>query len=114
MTEQEAALVNMLRAQMVLSSRHFKDLFARAVVPQRWLYRWLFRGENGELRRVGEHVLRDLRDFCGADRTTIFDPDIAVMARREGRREVFVRISNFLNLDEQQVQQLMEIDDGGA
>lgn len=106
--------INILRARAILSSRHFKDLFARAVVPKRWLYRWLFRGENGELRRVGEHVLADLRDFCLADRATIFDPDVAVMARREGRREVFVRISNFLNLDEQQVQQLMEIDDGGV
>lgn len=106
-------VLNPLRVKAVLLSRQFKELFAGAFVPKRWLYGWLFKGENGELRRVGEHVLADLRNFCFADRTTIFDTEPLIMARREGRREVFARIVNFLNLDEKVVQQLMELEDGG-
>ena len=103
-------MVNALRVRAVLSARMFKELFARAFIPRRWLYQWLFRGENGELRQVGEHVLADLRHFCGADRISLFDSDPLVMARRIGRREVFDRLTNFLNLDEAVVQKLMEID----
>ena len=107
------AEINQLRVKAVLSARHFKDLFARAIVPKRWLYNWLFKGENGELRRVGEHVLADLRDFCWANPSAqVFNLEPLIMARRLGRRETFERIINFLNLDEQQVQQLMELDDG--
>lgn len=106
--------INWMRAKAILSARHFKELFAGAIVPKRWLYGWLFRGENGELRRVGEHVLADLRGYCRGDEPSDFDTEPLVMARRAGRREVFMRIINFLNLDEEQVQQLMELDDGGA
>lgn len=88
-------LVNLLRVRSVLLSRHYKGL----------VY-----GDNGELRRDAERVLADLREFCGVSRATIFDPEPLIMARREGRREVFVRIQNFLNLDEKTVQQLMELD----
>jgi hypothetical protein len=34
------------------------------------------------------------------------------MARRQGRRDVWLRISNYLLLDEEQVNRLMEVDDG--
>lgn len=102
---------NRQRFRAILQSRAWKELIA-FVVPRGWFYNWLFRGENGELRIVGEHVLADLRDFCGVSRPTIFDPDPLIMARREGRREVFVRITNLLNLDEAIVQKLMELDDG--
>lgn len=88
-------LVNQIRVRSVLKSRHYKGLF---------------KGDNGQLKRDGEVVLADLREFCGVSRPTIFDPDGMVMARREGRREVFVRLMNFLNLDEALVQQLMELD----
>jgi hypothetical protein len=74
-------------------------------------YKGLFY-DNDQVTRQGEHVLADLRRFCHADRPTIFDREPLVMARREGRREVFGRIINFLNLDERAVQQLMELDDG--
>ena len=103
--------VNKQRFRAVLLSRSYKFLFG-ALVPMRRLYPALFRGENGDLHNVSEHVLADLRDFCGASRPTIFDPDPLIMARREGRREVFVRIVNMLNLDEAKVQQLMELDHG--
>lgn len=108
-----AVMQNLIRRAAIGVSRIYKDLFWLPVLPRGWFYRWMFRGENGELRRSGEMVLSDLRDFCFAGpQDTIFDPDPLVMARREGRREVFLRIQYFLNLDEKTVQQLMEIDDG--
>jgi hypothetical protein len=107
-----ASDANQMRAWALRMAQSFKDAFASAFVPKNWLYRWLFVGENGDFRRVGEHVLADLRSFCFADRPTIFDLEPIVMARREGRREVFMRVQNFLNLDEAAVQKLMELDDG--
>lgn len=112
---------NRLRRRAILIAREFKWVFM--AVPawftarppkglRRRLFRWLFLGEGGRLHRAGEVVLADLRGFCFADRSTIFDADPIVMARREGRREVFVRITNYLNLDEAAVQKIMELDDG--
>lgn len=71
-------------------------------------YKGLFFGENGQLRQDGERVLADLRRFCHAGSATIFSTEALEMARREGRREVFVRLTNMLNLDEDQVSKLME------
>ena len=102
---------NRARYRAILLSRAYKDLLA-GVIPRGRIYNWLFRGENGDLRRVGEHVLADLRTFCLLDEPTIFEPDPMIMARREGRREVGLRIMHMLNLDEQAVQQLMRLDDG--
>ena len=104
---------NLVRRAAIAVSRLYKDLFWGALVPRGRIYAWLFRGENGDLRRTGEMVLSVLRDFCFANPAdTVFDPEPLVMARREGRREVFLRIQNFLNLDESTVQKLMEVDDG--
>lgn len=102
---------NQLRHRAIMLSRSVKELIAGAI-PRGWLYNWLFRGENGELRRVGEHVIADLREFCFLENSTIFDTDPLIMARREGRREVAMRIINLLNLDEATVQKLMRLDDG--
>lgn len=88
---------NALRLRSLLLSRDYKRVFLV---------------DNGPVARAAEHVLADLRSFCHVERPTIFDKDPLVMARREGRRETFVRIQRMLNLDEQQVQKLMEIDDG--
>ena len=82
--------------------------------PARWTalaYRLVFTVDGSQRRIAAEHVLADLRDFTFA-RTSAFDPDPIIMARRQGRRDVWLRISNYLNLDEAQVQKLMEIDDG--
>lgn len=46
---------------------------------------------------AGERVLRDLAKFCRANETT-FHPDARVSAGLEGRREVWLRIQNHLNL----------------
>ncbi|WP_404480035.1 hypothetical protein [Novosphingobium sp. BL-52-GroH] len=105
-------VVNVHSEAWVIVSRIYRDLFRWLVVPKSRLYRWVF-GEGPEgMRRCGELVLSDLAEFCHADKPTIFDTDPLVMARREGRREVFVRIQNFLNLDENAVRKVMEIDDG--
>lgn len=85
--------INRVRTRFILKSRNYKGLFF---------------GENGDLRREGVRVLADLRGFCRAGDATIFSTEALEMARREGRREVFVRISNMLNLDEEAVQKLME------
>ena len=90
-------LENVLRLRSVIVSRRYKQLFL---------------GDHGALKRSAEQVLVDLRGFCHVDKPTIFSSDAVLMARREGRREVFVRITRMLNLDEAQVQQLMENDDG--
>jgi hypothetical protein len=58
-----------------------------------------------------EIVLADLRDFCFGNSTT-FHADPYVAARRQGRREAWLRISQHLNLDEERVQKLVELDDG--
>lgn len=88
---------NALRLRSLLLSRDYKRVFLV---------------DKGPVANAAEHVLADLRSFCHVERPTIFDKDPLVMARREGRRETFVRIQRMLNLDEQQVQKLMEIDDG--
>ncbi|WEK43639.1 MAG: hypothetical protein P0Y64_02055 [Candidatus Sphingomonas colombiensis] len=78
---------------------------------RRWLYRIAFTVDGETLRLAANHVLADLRDFSFA-RTSAFDPDPIIMARRQGRRDVWLRIANYLELDETAVQKLMEIDDG--
>ncbi|PNU05813.1 hypothetical protein [Novosphingobium guangzhouense] len=103
--------LNQVRQWAIRRARVYKDLFATALVPKGWLYRWLFGDGKGGINVVGEMVLSDLRGFCHVADPTIFDKDPLVMARKEGRREVFVRIQNFLNLDENAVRHLMEIED---
>lgn len=101
---------NMQRAHAILVSRAFKDLFW-IVAPRRSRWRWLFLNDDGELRRAGEAALAELRNYAGVNQSS-FRTDPLLMARMEGRREVVMRIINYLNLDEAQVQILMEIDDG--
>jgi hypothetical protein len=112
---------NRKRYRAILISREVKALFA--VVPERvasfagrwlagWLLRWMFLGADGKPHRGGEIVLAEIRRLTLLERTTIFDPDPVVMAYREGKRAVGVQIMALLNLNEQDVQKLMEIDDG--
>ena len=64
-----------------------------------------------QLRIAAHHVLADLRDFTAAEKP-MFNSAPLIMARLQGRRDVWLRITRYLNLDEAQVQKLMEIDDG--
>lgn len=117
---------NQLRQRSVLVSRSFKAVFTPDQARPRW-HRWLawilwptswrarfwqatFSADAHGLGREANHVLADLRDFCFAEKTS-FDPDPHIAARREGRRDVWLRIQRYLNLDEAMVQKLMEIDD---
>lgn len=47
---------------------------------------------------MGKDILRDLNLFCNGTRSN-FDSDALMMARMEGRREVFNRIMTFLKID---------------
>ena len=51
---------------------------------------------------AGEAVLVDLAKFCRAGAST-FDPDPRIHAVLEGRREVWLRIQNHLNLTPDQL-----------
>lgn len=50
-------------------------------------------------------VLADLQRFCRANETT-FNPDARIAANLDGRREVWLRIQNHLNLNEEQLAEL--------
>ena len=83
-------------------SRHYKSLFL----------------QDEKLKRSSEVVLADLRKFCFFDSTTglkrhntenSIDP--LMMARNEGRREVYIRILRQLNTDENAIIKLIEGDE---
>lgn len=70
---------------------------ARGVVQQRKrAYATTFTGVNGDA------VLKDLSRFCRANESC-FHPDPRVHAVMEGRREVWLRILEHLNLNEDQL-----------
>ena len=50
----------------------------------------------------GQRVLADLADFCRAN-TTCWSPDPRIHAMLEGRREVWLRIEQHLNLTTDQL-----------
>lgn len=54
----------------------------------------------------GRLVLADLANFCRAT-TSTFHADARVHAVAEGRREVFLRIQNHLNLSDEQLFELV-------
>lgn len=54
---------------------------------------------------VAEVVLADLAKFCRARETT-FHPDPRVAALQEGRREVWIRIQDHLNLSPEELYEL--------
>jgi hypothetical protein len=58
---------------------------------------------------AGEDVLADLAKFCRAN-DTCFDPDPRVHAALEGRREVWLRIQQHLNLN---AEDLFDLYNGG-
>lgn len=63
-----------------------------------WSWRVLMRKEGGQLSDAANTVLADLRTFCYGTKS-IYSNDALMMARLEGRREVYMRIMNFLNID---------------
>lgn len=87
--------INTLRRMAIMRARSYRRTF----MPE------------GALDRDGEIVLADMRDFCCGNATT-FSADPYVAARRQGRREAWLRLTQHLNLDEERVQQLVELEDG--
>lgn len=66
------------------------------ITSRRQAYVNVFDGPNGEA------VVKDLAKFCRARETT-FNADPRVSALLEGRREVFLRIAEHLNLTEEEL-----------
>jgi len=70
--------------------------------------------KSGNLTRSAEIALADLRRFCrGSTSTVTVSPisrtiDPLAMAMAEGRREVWLRIVNYLELDERTISALRE------
>ncbi len=54
-----------------------------------------------------EYVLADLARFCFA-RESCFDTDPLKMAHKEGRREVFLRIMDFINKSDKEIYEFMD------
>jgi hypothetical protein len=81
-------------------------------------YRRTFMDANGNIGRDAEIVLADLRRFCRATSTTVMVSPISktidpiAMAMAEGRREVWLRLMAHLYIDEKQVFNLQEPDNG--
>ena len=73
-----------------------KRFFAR----RQYAYRATFKGP------LAEEVLQDLAKFCRANRTT-FHEDARLHAVAEGRREVWLRIQNHLQLTEAELWELL-------
>lgn len=84
----------LLRAQAIVD-RFVSNLRNRT----RRSYRALFLADDGTPTPDGGVVLDDLARFCRA-RETCFDPDPRVAALLEGRREVWLRLNEFLHLPE--------------
>lgn len=65
---------------------------------RRLAYNLTFRRDN----YAGQEVLSDLAKFCRANEST-FHPDPRIAAMLDGRREVWLRITNHLNLSSEQL-----------
>ncbi len=70
----------------------------RLLQRKEWAYRNIFQGDKGDLHEASKIALADLRTFCNGTKSS-FSTDALEMARMEGRREVFTRVTNFLNVD---------------
>ena len=88
------------------------------VLTRKRAYRNVFMDTEGRITASGEVVLADLRKFCRANSTTVMVSPISksidpiAMAMAEGRREVWLRLMAHLHIDEKQVFNLQEPDNG--
>lgn len=90
----------------------------RRIINRKQSYRRVFQDASGNISPDAEIVLADLRRFCRATSTTVTVSPISktidpiAMAMAEGRREVWLRIMAHLHIDEKQVFNLEEPNDG--
>jgi len=75
------------------------DALRRLIMGRKRAYQRVFEGPDGQ------QVLIDLARFCRAHEST-FDPDARISATLDGRREVWLRIEQHLNLDSDTLWQL--------
>jgi len=88
---------------MILDSfSKIKDL----IRTRKFAYQMVFAKENKYTRAV----LKDLARFCRAHEST-FDVDPRRHAALEGRREVFLRIKEYLELNETEIYELHKVKD---
>lgn len=84
-----------------------RDAIAKAqefVTQRKAAYHRTFEGTGVD----GKAVLTDLANFCRAHQST-FDQNPAVANRLDGRREVWLRIQQHLNLTDAQLWELFRI-----
>jgi len=79
-----------------------KDLLTR----RRAAYRRVFKKDN----QSTEIVLKDLAKFCRAHESTVHKKEHITFVL-EGRREVFTRIQQQLNLSDEDIWKLYQLDD---
>ncbi|SOE49116.1 Bbp19 family protein [Orrella dioscoreae] len=84
------------------------------MLRRRASYRSAFLDPAGQPTQAGAAILADLARFCRAyESTTVVSPvtrtvDTHASMQAEGRREVFNRLTYYLNLTEAQIYQMME------
>jgi hypothetical protein len=87
----------------------------RAVFKRRQAYRGVF-APGGLLSPAAEIVMEDLRKFCRATTSTVvINPTTGMVDERatfvaEGRREVWLRITQHLNISDADLYRIMERD----
>lgn len=91
--------------------RRVASVRLRMKLRRREAYAQVF-GFEGARTPAQEAVLADLRRFCRAS-TSCWAEEPRAHALLEGRREVFLRIQQFLGMTEEQILQLAEMEDGG-
>ncbi len=62
--------------------------------------------------QFSDEVLKDLARFCRAHKSA-YHPDARMSAVLEGRREVWLRIQNYLNLSNEELYNLHQVKGGG-
>ncbi len=72
-------------------------------------YQAVFHGEGDEPTYHGEKVLADLARFCRANEST-YHSDPRAHALLEGRREVFLRICEFLKIDQRVAADFIDVE----
>lgn len=86
-----------------MNREHLQSLLNR----KQWAYRVLFNTDDERLNEAAKIVMADLRETCHATKTS-FSTEALEMARREGRREVFNHMMQFLKVDFEDYYELVE------
>jgi len=89
-----------------------QDNFLRRMINARRAshYQAVFLDDDGRPSASGQKMLADLDRFCRGNKST-FSPDPRVHALLEGRREVLLRILNFINVPSDEIKQYVEVQD---